>query len=174
MSVSVLLLPIIAFAFFNGVQGDRDLEYSVYCMNNVFSYKLPKDWNTADVDFNGEELILHQSLSSANKELNGFVQAWRYNIPTKEYLEASKFQLMNKIKFEFYNISEISTGGYKLYRIHYRKPQNGSYLEGYEAFYKGNDDTTYRISLFLLAKNINSKNVDLINYIIESAKLSLK
>lgn len=118
------------------IQNDINSLKSYYALDNTIDYKLPTEWSSKLMKFNGDEIIYHNDFKSKDSKIHGFVQVWNLKGSLKSFIETSK------------NIA----GKYNVYKSYKASPYRQGDLDGYYVQYtmKTSDDVYYNAYEYFL------------------------
>lgn len=152
------------------VNSNLDVLKEYKALENKFTYKLPEDWETKEIDFESNEVIYHNGFNSKDQKIYGFVQVWNSKEDLKSFLDKSKEVSLKENKVKDYSVQEININENKSYAICYTmKNAKGSVYIANE-FFIDNKDRYVRFSFFTLQKNYKENMLSIFKGLASSFK----
>lgn len=117
------------------IQNDISSLKSYYALDNTIGYKLPTEWSTKLMKFNGDEIIYHNDFNSRDSKIHGFVQVWNLKTSLKSFIETSKNIAGKYNIYKNYKVSQYKQGDLDGYYVQYTmKTSDDVYYNAYEYF----------------------------------------
>lgn len=152
------------------VNSNLDVLKEYKALEDKFTYKLPEDFETKEIDFESKEVIYHNAFNSKDQKIYGFVQVWSYKEDLKSFLDKSKEVSLKENKVKDYSIQEININDHKAYAICYTvKNDKGSVYVANE-FFIDNKDSYVRFSFFTSKKNYKENMLSIFKGLASSFK----